>query len=422
MRRPAGLNDQDMDKLVQLDKCIYGMGAASAYFHEHSDNTLKSFGCVPIAEDDCVYTLEINGKIAYILKHVDDFGLMSKHQDLIDFIKQKLSETYTITINEDMQFYLGMHIVRDRKNRFLTLSQLGYIDEMLERYDIDTTLDKYPTTPMAYFINKDKQQIITYLDEKGITDYQSRIGTLLYLATMTRADILFATTSLSRKCKAPTNLDLKAVNRVLYYIAGTRDKGLRFQSDDGVTLFATVDVSYTSHEDMKSHTGLTMHIGSRSGAYQSQSKKQTIIADSSTVAELIGTHTASKEILWARRFLASVHYPQKFPTILYEDNMSTISMIKNKSNGKRTKHVELRYTIIRDHVTNKLIAVEWMPTKEMTADILTKALSPEPFEHLRTKLLGMCVGMYLNSSIQNQMDPAWIFYLDSSIEAVLPAQ
>ena len=98
MRRPAGLNDQDMDALVQLDKCIYGMGSASAYFYEPSDLTLKSFGCVPITEDDCVYVLELNGKLPDILKHVDDFGIMSKHQELIDFIKQKLSETYIITI------------------------------------------------------------------------------------------------------------------------------------------------------------------------------------------------------------------------------------------------------------------------------------------------------------------------------------
>ena len=357
-------------------------------------------------------------KLANILKHVDDFGIMSKHQELIDFIKQKLSETYIITINENMNYYLGMHLIRDRKNRSLTLSQSGYIDEMLERYDINTTLEKFPTTPMAYFINKDKQQVITYLDATGIKDFQSRIGSLLYLAIMTRADILFATTMLSRKCKAPTNLDLKAVNRILYYIAGTRDKGLKFQSDDGVKLYATVDVSYACHEDMKSHTGLTLHIGNRSGAYQSQSKKQTIIADSSTVAELIGTHAASKEILWARRFLASVKYPQEFPTIMYEDNMSTISMIKNKSNGKRTKHVELRYTIIRDHVTKQLIAVEWMPTKDMTADMLTKALAPDPFQHLRSKLLGM----HVQCMVHGQDDPLQQLYIDSSLGQILPDQ
>ena len=84
--------------------------------------------------------------------------------------------------------------------------------------------------------------------------------------------------------------------------------------------------------------------------------------------------------------------------------MSTIVMIKNKPNGKRTKQVELRYTIIRDHVTNKIIAVEWMPTTEMTADILTKALAPAPFRHLRSKLLGMAITRWFKQSIPSPKD------------------
>ncbi len=78
MRRPSGLTDEHMPTLVKLQKCIYGMEQASAYFHTHSDNTLKSFGCVPIPEDDCCYTLNHMGHSAIITKHVDDFGIISK--------------------------------------------------------------------------------------------------------------------------------------------------------------------------------------------------------------------------------------------------------------------------------------------------------------------------------------------------------
>ena len=127
------------------------------------------------------------------------------------------------------------------------------------------------------------------------------------------------------------------------------------------------------------------------------------------MAEFVATHTVSKEIMWARNFMKSVGHEQKFATVLYEDNMSTISMIKNKSNGKQTKHVELRYTIIRDHVSKKLIAVEWMDTKNMTADILTKALAPSSFEYLRLKLLGM----YVQRLVDNEVPSLKDVYLDS---------
>ena len=244
---------------------------------------------------------------------------------------------------------------------------------------------------MCYYASDIKLPPAVNLDAEGIRDYQMRIGCLLWLAIMTRFDILYAVTMASRKSKSPSTRDLAAVNRILLYIAGTKDKGLKFQSNEGVILYATVDASYACHDDMKSHTGCTLHIGRNSGACQAMSKKQTITADSSTVAEFVATHIVTKEIKWARGFLLSVGFPQKNPTILYEDNMSTISMIKNKSNGKRTKHVEVRFNLVRDEVSNKTIAMQWLNTEDMTLDMMTKALSPAPFCHLRTKLLGMNV-------------------------------
>jgi hypothetical protein len=65
-----------------------------------------------------------------------------------------------------------------------------------------------------------------------------------------------------------------------------------------------------------------------------KSKKQTVTADSSTIAELIAAFLASKEIAWARSMLTELGYQQDHPTILHEDNQSTIQMINNDSNTK----------------------------------------------------------------------------------------
>ena len=176
MRRPPGLNDSHMPEIVQLRKCIYGMPQASAYFHKHSDEVLRSFNCNPIPEDDCVYKLEINGETAFVLKHVDDFGIMSKHQHLIDYIKFKLSNSYEISINLDMSFYLGLCILRDRVNCVMDLNQSGYILSLEDRYNLKK-LDSYPVTLMAYNAYKTKKKQIL-LDQNGIADYQSKIGSL----------------------------------------------------------------------------------------------------------------------------------------------------------------------------------------------------------------------------------------------------
>ena len=71
--------------------------------------------------------------------------------------------------------------------------------------------------------------------------------------------------------------------------------------------------------------------------------------------------------------------------------MSTIAMIKNKSNEKRTKHLDVRFNMIRELVEKLVIVVRHLTSQEMTSDILTKALAPAPFLHLRKKILGLNV-------------------------------
>ena len=112
-------------------------------------------------------------------------------------------------------------------------------------------------------------------------------------------------------------------------------------------LYATVDASYGTHDDRKSNSGCTPHIGEGSGAFMSCSKKQTATADSFTVAELIAAHVVSKEIMWARALLEEMGYSQDTPTALGEGNMSTIHIINNDCNGQKTKHITICFNLIR---------------------------------------------------------------------------
>ena len=109
--------------------------------------------------------------------------------------------------------------------------------------------------------------------------------------------------------------------RLLEYLVNTPDLGLVSGRHGGVVLYATVDASYGTHADRKSHTGCTLHIGLGSGAFLSRSKKQTVTVDSSTMAELIATHLASKGVMWARALLSEMGHEQTVPTVLGEDNI-----------------------------------------------------------------------------------------------------
>jgi ribosomal protein L30/L7E len=190
--------------------------------------------------------------------------------------------------------------------------------------------------------------------------------------------------------------DSEAALRILKYLVGTRELGLCFHSKEGIVLYGTVDASYGMHADRKSHTGITLHIGEDSGSFLTRSKKQTVLADSSTVAEYIAAHSAAKEVQWARSLLEELGYKQLEPTVLYEDNKSTIHMINNESHTQKTKHVDIRYQYIREAVKNQVLTMVHKDTENMTSDIETKPAPPRTFLHLRPQLLGMhsTINMY----------------------------
>ena len=141
---------------------------------------------------------------------------------------------------------------------------------------------------------------------------------------------------------------MHTVDRVLDYLVNTPELGLVLGGHGGVKLSATVDASHGTHEDRKSHSGCTLHIGDGSGAFLSRSKKQTVTADSSTVAEFIATHLVAQEIMWARMLLGEMGHIQLEPTVLGEDNMSTITMINNDSHNQKTKHIAIRCNLIKE--------------------------------------------------------------------------
>ena len=291
-----------------------------------------------------------------MLVHVDDFGIAATTPALAQQIKLDLQSTYVLTSMDDFSYYLGLHITRDRASRSITIRQSGYIDDILQTYSIpcDGSV-AFPSTPMLASSSSSSAVDRTLLASRLIVDYQARVGSLMYLASQSRPDILFAVTQAARQTSAPTIGDYLAVMRIFLYLAGTRTLGLCFHSGEGIVLYATVDASYANHLDRKSHTGCTLHIGKRSGSFHSRSKKQTITADSSTVAEFIAAHFAAKEIMWARSFLAELGFPQSTPTNLLGDNKSTIAMIENQSKTQRNKHIDIRYNMIRELVLQRVI-------------------------------------------------------------------
>ena len=183
---------------------------------------------------------------------------------------------------------------------------------------------------------------------------------------------------------------MAAADRLLRYIASTAAYGLTFCThNQPATLFAYVDASYDCYTDNKSHTGVSLHLGQYSGSFLTLSKKQTITADSTTVAEFVATHSACQKVLWAQNLLTELGFLASIPTIMFQDNKSTIRLIVHKGSSGRTKHIALRYNMIRECVKDHQISIEYLPTDLMTADTLTKPLGAQLFPIHQKRLLNL---------------------------------
>jgi hypothetical protein len=213
-----------------------------------------------------------------------------------------------------------------------------------------------------------------------------------------RGDLLFTTSILSRKVQNPTIIDKEHLFRALGYLKKTRKIPLKLEVGKGnistttgdrtpkdtVNLDVFVDAAYAIHDDYKSQTGSTMRAGK--GCFNSRSKKQKINAKSSTGAETIAVSDTASPTIGISNF-ASDMGTSIVPTI-YEDNMSTIKMIKNgKPNADHSRHINIRQFFISDIINRGEIKLQYVKTEDQIADILTKPLQGLQFIRLRNLLL-----------------------------------
>ena len=76
-----------------------------------------------------------------------------------------------------------------------------------------------------------------------------------------RWDILLAVAFLSTRVKEPDVDDSKKLDRLLRYLNATKDLHLTLQFQKDMQITGSIDVSFSTHGDMKSHTGETEVIG-----------------------------------------------------------------------------------------------------------------------------------------------------------------
>jgi hypothetical protein len=368
---------------VKLNKPLYGLKEAGMMWYDTLKTYLNSLGYGSCTTDRCSFIKREGEKFVIICIHVDDMLIIGNSEKLVSELKKGLIKQYEVNKFEVNNIsYLNMSINQSSDRATIYVSQEGYIDQLIRKFMGESCkISKTPSTKDLFHIENDA----TTADKPT---FISCVMSLMYVAKRTRPDILKEVVYLATRCSEANIDDMNKLIRILQYLNGTRSLGIKFTKQLDNNYYVFVDASYGVHQDAKGHSGIIIQRGLDGGIIFTKSSKQKLVGKSSTENELIALFEGCKFVEWLRNLVNELGFQQLRPTIIYQDNKSTITLVeKGFGSFGKTKHINMRYFSIKDLISNKTIQLKHLSTKDMLADILTKPLVGQDFVRLRSRLV-----------------------------------
>jgi hypothetical protein len=373
MDSPPGYRVNGKAKLLR--KALFGLRESPRLWQEMLTSLLRSIGLQTIPEDPCI--MRLNGIIVFF--YVDDIVFAfhhSKEQEARQVIN-KLQKHIELTGGDEMKWFLGIQVIRDRQARKLWLSQATYCEKISKLAGQAVRSTKRANTPMTSHELMPNPGQATATE---IRSYQVKIGSLLYAAVITRPDISFAVSRLGRFLMNPSPQHQLAADRVLLYLHFNRFLALEFGSGD--ELIISSDAAFADNTvDRKSSQAYTVELFGSLISWRAN--KQDTVTTSTTEAELLALSQAAREAIVVGRLLRDLRITMEDSRLIIQcDNTRAISLITDEISRLRTKlrHVDIHRHWLRQEVQSGRVHVRWVSTHEMPADGLTKALATQPFE------------------------------------------
>ena len=108
----------------------------------------------------------------------------------------------------------------------------------------------------------------------------------------------------------------------------------------------------------------------------------------SVETEYVALANTTKEAIWLHILLTELDFPPTMATMIHADNQDCIALANNPVSHSHTKHIDICHYFIRECIKRREIRLNYISTKDMLADVFTKALPCEAFKRFRN-LLGV---------------------------------
>jgi len=393
VRRPHGVPSKYFPPIFELGSCVYGHPTASRQFEIHNQGVLSQLGFTALRSTPSVYQILSTSTQDHVIAGVitDDCIIMHPFDSpskavLLD----AFSKHYEYTVKDPLINFNGITLTRDRDLKRIGITQPQFLENMRFKYPLlpDQSSPRVPYPYNDYVTVQDQlDQTILLTSDSDKQRYHAMLGDLLWMQRFSKPQVVYAHQRLSRM-SSPTLYNLHIGIQAIQYCAFTTQDDIRWVGGPaGPIIQTTVDSSFASEDNRKSLSSWTVHVGG-GGAAICGAKTQTICADSTTSAEAIGNSMMLPDTIMAKQIFSELGYEQPTAIGVGNDNQSTIQICNNPANKGNTRHLDLRFSIVRDNIEREITRIFYLPTERMISDIGTKALSPAVFELLTSYLLG----------------------------------
>jgi Reverse transcriptase (RNA-dependent DNA polymerase)/Pol polyprotein, beta-barrel domain len=378
--------------VILLQRALYGLRRSPLLWQQDLAQTFKELDLQQGSEEVCIF----NNDWLTVFVYVDDivFLYRKKDEDKMNAFQKRLFEIYNMKDLGPLRWFLGIRVVRDRQAQKIYLCQDAYIEKVAVTYGLHNLPRKpktpLPTTELKPFDGKATASF-THL-------YQRKVGSLNYASIITRPDVAYSASTLAKFLTNPSEDHMKAADQAISYLDGTRFQAICFgpeelddKPDSQIVikqhLVIASDAAFADDSvDRKSTQGhlITLY----GGPVSWKSSKQSIITGSTTEAELLALANTTKEAFQLFRIFRDMQYNPDAQLKVFCDNQQALRLVKNPSLRLQTalKHVDVPHLWLRQEVQAGHVFTEYLPTSDMPADGLTKALPRGRLEVFRRQL------------------------------------
>jgi hypothetical protein len=258
---PGSPDANNRDVVYEVRRPLYGNPSSPRALHKTLDAYFMSEGFEHVGFEESVWVRPKGGKYGediYVSTHVDDCLICCKSTATMSKFKQELLTRFQGTDEGEVKEYLGCEVIRDRAARTGKMVQAGYAERVLRTFGMwNCNPVLTPLDPNVRLTKRDSPEVV---DPRLHRRMRSIVGCLSYLVNMTRPDLAFTYSQLSKFVQSPGPVHLAAAERALAYLRGTYNEGIPYcdpGEDRRNKLTGWVDSDFAADPDTrKSMTGL----------------------------------------------------------------------------------------------------------------------------------------------------------------------